>query len=128
MILHWLVEIQTLKNRRIETGEQFARYDYEFDRRQRITEFVKQFLFLIAATFVFFIIVSLVSVGVHHYDSLVIGAEKCIESLLVFDAAVAVIHHNLSLHTIWLNLVAEVIDNVLADFVNAFLSSEKSLN
>ena len=74
------------------------------------------------------VFVGLVAGGVHHDSRLVFGAQQGVDGPLVFDATVAVIDHHLCLHSVGLNLFAEMVDNIFADLIDTLLRGKKGFD
>ena len=113
VILHRLVEIHHLQNRRIETGQQFAGDDDELQRVGRIAEAVEQlFLGILVADVL--LPFRRIALGCGHDDGAGFGADQFIHYGLVEHAAFAVEDHHLGLEAVRLHLGLEVIDDVIA--------------
>ena len=72
-----------------------------------------------------FVFVSLVACGVHYDGGLVGGAEQGIDGTLILNTTITIIHHNLSLHSVRLDLLAEMVYDIFAHFVDTLLCREE---
>ena len=117
VILHRLVEVHHLQNRRIETGQQLGSDDQELKRVVRIAEAVEELFLLVLGQFPFRVLVGLTALGVHD-DGAGLRADQLVHGLLVEYAAFTVEGHHLGLEAVRLHLLLEVLDDVLADGVH----------
>ena len=115
MILHGLVKIHNLKNRCIKTSQQLSSDNNQLKGAVWITKVIQHFCFLITVTTIFLIPIFLIVVRVHDDGSCFL-TKQFIKDFLVFQAALAIIDYNLSLISVWLDLLFVMLCNMLTDF------------
>ena len=119
MILHRLVQIHCLQNRRIESSKQLGSNDDQLQGVLRVSEAIQNLRFLICGTTIFLVTIFLIVICIHNDLGALCRSEKAIQSFLIQDAALAIIADNLSLKPIRLNLGHVVIIDMLANLLNS---------
>ena len=113
VILHRLVEVHHLQNRRIETGQELGGDDQELERVVRIAESVEELFLFIARHLPLRILIAFATCRMHH-NSACLRSDKLIQSLLIKNAAFSVEGDDLGFEPVWLYLILVMPDDMLA--------------
>lgn len=112
VVLHRLVEIHHLKDRRIKSGQELACDNHELERVSRITKPVEQLFFLVFIASMLLPIRRIAGLA-DHDDGGRFRTDQLVHHLLIEHATFPVERHNLCLESIRLNLGLEMLHDVI---------------
>ena len=119
MVLHRLVEIHALQDRRVEPRQKLGRDNHELERIEAVAETVQQLVLRRSVKPVVGVLAFLVVVAVHHDRRRVGRPQEHVQLLLVRNAVLTVEHDDLAFHAGRLDLAAVVFNDVRADLAYA---------
>ena len=118
MILHGLVQIHHLEDRRVEARQQLAGDDHDLQWVLRIAEIVQHLGFLVPGAPPLLVFIGLVVVGIHD-DGAGRLAQQPVQLLFIQHATLPVIAHHLAFKAVGVHLGHEVLGDVRAHCLNA---------
>ena len=111
VVLHRLVQVHDLQDRRIKAGQELGGHDDELQRVRRIPKAVQELLFGVLVPRVLLPLGRVAGGGGHH-DGAGLGIEDLVHGLLVEHAALPVKDHHLRLEAVRLHLLPVVVHHV----------------
>ena len=127
MILHRLVEIHALQNRRVEPRQKFRCNNDEFEGVQSIPKTIQQLVLLVTRQLILCIFAFLVIVAIHDDRRSIRRPKERIKFLLVGYTVRAIEYNDLTLHMRRFNLFAIMLYYMLAHLTNAVWRCKKRL-